>query len=90
MVRLARIERATTGLEGRCSIQLSYRRSQHQIRPPSPPTQASRRGDGVLKWRPGDTLQNYASALTSSGPQVWNPADGTHSLNVKAAFKNLQ
>ena len=27
MVRLARIERATTGLEGRCSIQLSYRRN---------------------------------------------------------------
>jgi hypothetical protein len=27
MVRLARIERATTCLEGRCSIQLSYRRN---------------------------------------------------------------
>jgi subtilisin family serine protease len=44
----------------------------------------------LISKRPGDTLQNYASALTSSGPQVWNPADGTHSLNVKAAFKNLQ
>jgi hypothetical protein len=26
MARLARFERATHGLEGRCSIQLSYRR----------------------------------------------------------------
>jgi len=44
----------------------------------------------LISKRPGDTLQHYASALISNGPQVWNPADGTHSLNVKAAFKNLQ
>jgi hypothetical protein len=31
VVRLARIERATTGLEGRCSIQLSYRRSRSEV-----------------------------------------------------------
>jgi subtilisin family serine protease len=44
----------------------------------------------LISKRPGDTLQNYSSALTGSGPQVWNPADGTHSLNVKTALKNLQ
>jgi subtilisin family serine protease len=44
----------------------------------------------LISKRPGDTLQNYASALTNNGPQVWNPADGTHSLNVKTALKNLQ
>jgi hypothetical protein len=31
MVRLARFERTTACLEGRCSIQLSYRRSQMKI-----------------------------------------------------------
>jgi hypothetical protein len=44
----------------------------------------------LIAKRPGDTLQNYASALTNNGPQVWNPADGTHSLNVKIALKNLR
>jgi subtilisin family serine protease len=44
----------------------------------------------LISQKPGDSLQNYASALINNGPQVWNPADGTHRLNVKAASKNLQ
>jgi subtilisin family serine protease len=44
----------------------------------------------LISKRPGDTLQNYSSALTGSGPQVWNPADGTHRLSVSAALKNLK
>jgi subtilisin family serine protease len=44
----------------------------------------------LIGQRPGDTVQNYAGALINDGPLVWNPADGTHSLNVPAALKNLQ
>ena len=44
----------------------------------------------LIAKKPGDTLQNYASALINDGPQVWSPADGTHRLNLNAALKNLQ
>ncbi len=44
----------------------------------------------LISKKPGDTLQNYVSALTNNGPQVWSPADGTHRLNLNAALKNLQ
>ena len=43
MVRPARIERATTCLEGRCSIQLSYGRNQPEIKPGQPARQARRK-----------------------------------------------
>ncbi|MGO9242457.1 MAG: S8 family peptidase [Bryobacteraceae bacterium] len=44
----------------------------------------------LVAQRTGDSVQNYASALINNGPLVEHPADGTHSLNVPAALKNLQ
>jgi len=44
----------------------------------------------LISKKPVDSLQNYSNALTGNGPLVWNPADGTHSLNLTTALRNLQ
>lgn len=44
----------------------------------------------LISQRPNNSLQSYGNALTNNGPQVWNPADGTHRLNVVQDLQNLR
>ena len=83
MARLAGLEPATSGLEGRCSIQLSYRRLVHCMSDPSyrrPVKRQIGRGRGIRT--PDPLLPKQMRYQTAPCPAVDQPAGDRHIITI--------